>query len=172
VIDIVAQYVLQPGNHKIVIPQSSYSCPRDIHRFLLGMSSSLCELLSIHDNSRNEDPELILEAFEDWLNEVSPRFTPLRRFEIYSTYTNKCWFFSMWIIHRLKWFVEDKGQLVSRIVEVRKRIQREAARTAEAAKYWDEEDRVDSFSGVHGEIDRTSQGPCPEAEYDNSSISL
>jgi len=144
----MALYTLQPGNHKIVIPQSSYNCPKDLHRFILGMASSLREMLSIHDNSRGENADHILEAFEDWLNETSPRFAPFRRYEIYGTYEVKSWFFSMWLIHQLKFFIQDKGTLIHRIVEVRKRIQRESARVTEASKYWDEDMMVESFDGV------------------------
>jgi hypothetical protein len=144
---VMAQYVLHPDNHKIIIPSSSYNVPKDIHRFLLGMASSLRELLSLHDNSRTEDHDLILEAFEEYLSSVSPRFEPLKQFQIYSTHEVKSWQYSMWLIHRLRYFILDKPKLIHRICEVRKARERESARMSEASAYWDSDMVAEGFVG-------------------------
>ena len=144
----MATFVLHPGAHKITVPNSGLNVPKDIHRFMLGMASSLRELLSIHENTKKEDPDLILEAFEIFLSSSSPKLPQYRQFEIYKTYVQKEWMYSLWLINILRYFVNDKGKLVHRICEVRKVREQEKERNLEAAKYWDPDMMPEGFSGT------------------------
>ena len=115
-------YILQPGNHVIQYPESGRTLPADLPSFLTTMEPSFRKLLAVHPYGR-DDPDLILEAFRRFLQDLSPRYS-VPQWQVYK-FGQRKWPYAKWLLDKLAWFLADQSKLLHALAELeREREQR------------------------------------------------
>ena len=91
-------YTLQPGNHVIQYPESGRTLPADLPSCFTKMEPSFRKLLAVHPYGR-DDPELLLEAFSRFLQDISPRYS-VPQWQVYKSGQRK-WPYAKWLLGAL-----------------------------------------------------------------------
>ena len=115
-------YTLQPGNHVIQYPESGRTLPADLPSCFIKMEPSFRKLLAVHPYGP-DDPDLILEAFRRFLQDLSPRYG-VHQWQVYK-FGQRKWPYGKWLLDKLAWFLADQSKLLHALAELeREREQR------------------------------------------------
>ena len=115
-------YIFQPGNHVIQYPESGRTLPADLPSFLTTMEPSFRKLLAVHPHGP-DDPDLILEAFRRFLQDISPRYG-VHQWQVYK-FGQRKWPYAKWLLDKLAWFLADRPKLLHALAELERDLELE-----------------------------------------------
>jgi hypothetical protein len=88
------------------------------------MELSFRKLLAVHPRGRDsKDPDLILEAFRRFLQDLSPRYS-VPQWQVYKFGQGK-WPYGKWLLDKLARFLVDQSKLLHALAELEKAQERE-----------------------------------------------
>jgi hypothetical protein len=86
------------------------------------MEPSFRKLLAVHPHGR-DDPELILEAFRRFLQDISPRYG-VHQWQVYE-FGQRKWPYAKWLFDKLAWFLADRPKLLHALAELERDLELE-----------------------------------------------